>query len=194
MSSPYHSPYHQSSGYYGQSAPTNGLGVAGFIVSLVGLVATCGLLCPLGLLLSLLALFKRPRGFAFAGTVIGMVGTAFIACFFGLFAAAVFTRAGTAAVEQTRAETEAVLAEAEQIIDSYLIENGELPEDIEGNKLLVELVDGWGGSIRYDRDDERRYLVRSPGEDQEFDTADDVVSGPSTTMPSVEDEDVFLAP
>jgi hypothetical protein len=175
MSSPYHPPYHQS---YAQPEPTNGLGVAGFIVSLVGLVVTCGLLCPLGLLLSLFALFKRPRGFAFAGTVIGLVGTAFIIGVFGLFATAVATRARHTVVEEKTADTESVLAEAEDIIDRYFIDNGQLPEDIEGNKLLVELVDGWGGSIRYDRLDEQRYLVRSPGEDGEFDTDDDVVSGP----------------
>lgn len=56
---------------------TNGLGVAGFIVSLSGLILTCGLLCPVGLLMSTLALFSKPRGFAFAGVVIGAIGTAF---------------------------------------------------------------------------------------------------------------------
>ena len=175
MSSPYQPPYRHP---YVQPAPTNGLGIAGFIVSLVGIVVTCGALCPLGLLLSLFALLKRPRGFAIAGTIIGLVGTGFIALFFGLFATAVLTRAGTAVVEEQTGLTADVLAEAEHIIDTYHIDNGKLPEGIEGNKLLVGLEDGWGGSIRYDHEDELRYLVRSPGEDGEFDTDDDVTSGP----------------
>jgi hypothetical protein len=158
------------------------LGVAGFIVSLIGLVVTCGLLCPLGLLLSLIALFKRPRGFAIAGTLLGLVGTAFIAALFGLFVRAAISQTSTAVAKEKHALTSEVLEEAEQIIDRYHIDNGKLPEGIEGNKLLVELVDAWGGSIRYDREDDQRYLVRSPGEDGEFDTDDDVVTGPATDL------------
>ncbi|MFT3686603.1 MAG: DUF4190 domain-containing protein [Phycisphaerales bacterium] len=57
-----------------QSRPTNTLGLAGFIVSLAGFF-TGGLLCPVGLVLSLFALWKRPRGFAIAGVVLGALGT-----------------------------------------------------------------------------------------------------------------------
>src|SRR3954447_25698103 len=52
--------------------PTNGLGLAGSITSLVGIV-TCGVLSPVGLLLSLIGLLKSPRGFAVAGTVLGLI-------------------------------------------------------------------------------------------------------------------------
>lgn len=47
----------------------NGLGVAGFVTSLVALL-TCGILTPISLILSLVALRKEPRGLAIAGTVI----------------------------------------------------------------------------------------------------------------------------
>ncbi len=64
----------------GGSTPTpslprrsNGLGLAGFIVSLVGLL-TLGCLSPVGLVLSLVAVFRRPRGFAVAGLVLGCIG------------------------------------------------------------------------------------------------------------------------
>ncbi len=53
---------------------SNGLGVAGFIVSIVGLCVG-GLLSPVGLVLSLIALGKQPRGFAIAGVVIGAIGS-----------------------------------------------------------------------------------------------------------------------
>jgi hypothetical protein len=61
----------------------NGLAVAGFACSLLGLM-TCGLLGPLGLLFSLLALIKPPRGMAFAGVVLGSIGSAWL--FLGGFA------------------------------------------------------------------------------------------------------------
>lgn len=54
--------------------PSNGLGVAGFVLSLVGFLS-CGLLSPLALLLSFIALFKPPRGLAIAGFVLGLVGS-----------------------------------------------------------------------------------------------------------------------
>ena len=45
---------------------TNGLGLAGFIVSLVG-ICSGGVLSPIGLVLSIVGLFREPRGFAIAG-------------------------------------------------------------------------------------------------------------------------------
>jgi len=51
--------------------PTNSLGLAGFIVSLVSFL-TCGILAPIALILSIIAMFKRPKGFAIAGLVISL--------------------------------------------------------------------------------------------------------------------------
>lgn len=59
-----------------QRPPSNDLGVAGF-VSLLGLL-TCGCIAPLGLLLSVMALSKQPRGLAIAGTVIGTIGSLWV--------------------------------------------------------------------------------------------------------------------
>lgn len=53
---------------------TNGLGIAGFVCSLVGLCSG-GVLSPVGLVLSLIALGKRPRGFAIWGVVLGALGS-----------------------------------------------------------------------------------------------------------------------
>ena len=58
--------------------PSNGLGIAGFIVSLVGIVGSCGLLCPVGLLMSIIAMRREPRGFAIAGLIIGLLGSLWI--------------------------------------------------------------------------------------------------------------------
>src|ERR1043165_6610289 len=53
--------------------PANGLGIAGFVVSLVGLFS-CGCLSIVGIIVSGLTLKRRPRGFAIAGLVIGLLG------------------------------------------------------------------------------------------------------------------------
>ncbi len=52
----------------------NGLGIAGFVISLVGLCSG-GLLSPIGLILSIIALRREPRGLAIAGVVIGALGS-----------------------------------------------------------------------------------------------------------------------
>lgn len=63
---------------------SNSMGLAGFIISLVGWVS-CGVLCPIGLVLSLIGLRKQPRGFAVAGVILGGLGCIWgiIALFFG---------------------------------------------------------------------------------------------------------------
>lgn len=60
-----------------QSPQTNGLGTAGFVCSLLGLL-TCGFLSPLGFLFSLFALLKAPRGMAIAGFILGAVGSVWL--------------------------------------------------------------------------------------------------------------------
>ena len=40
--------------------PSNTMGIAGFITSLLGIVS-CGVLSPIGLILSVIGLFKQPR-------------------------------------------------------------------------------------------------------------------------------------
>ena len=57
-------------------ASANGLGTAGLIVSVIALF-TCGIASPIGVLLSVPALFIAPRRFAIAGTVLGLFGTGF---------------------------------------------------------------------------------------------------------------------
>ena len=55
--------------------PSNGLGIAGFICSLVGLFLCGGIICPVGLILSAMGLRKEPKGLAIAGLIIGLIGT-----------------------------------------------------------------------------------------------------------------------
>jgi len=57
-----------------QREPVNGVGSAGFTISLLGLF-TCGLLSPLGLFVSLLGVWRRPRDMAISGAVMGTIGS-----------------------------------------------------------------------------------------------------------------------
>src|SRR5215210_2130737 len=52
---------------YPERRPSNTLGIVGFVL------AFC--LPPIGLILSLAALARRPRGFAIAGVIIGLLGS-----------------------------------------------------------------------------------------------------------------------
>ena len=58
---------------------SNGLGTAGFVLALIGLVLGWvpvfgWLFWVLGAIFSIVGLFKEPRGFAIAGTVISFIG------------------------------------------------------------------------------------------------------------------------
>jgi hypothetical protein len=162
-------------------ASSNALGVAGFIVSLVGLVLTCGLLCPVGLGLSIFGLRKEPRGLAIAGTAIGAIGT-MLAITVAIVAAKGFELFGKAmedgrfAMEGPRVGTEVTLSMAEELIDLDNAEHSRLPTDEAGTALLATLTDGWGHALRYERGTEDGYTIRSAGPDGAFGTTDDVTA------------------
>jgi hypothetical protein len=139
---------------------TNGLGIAGFVISLVG-IFTC-VLCPVGLILSLVALKRQPRGLAIAGAVIGAVGTlALGAIIIGLLANPGYV------------ETLVAIGEGHTVIEKHRTESGSLPGNEDGNRLIEHLEDGWGNPLSYELDGER-YVVRSAGPDGEFGTSDDL--------------------
>lgn len=162
-------------------APTNALGVAGFVCSLVGLVFTGGLLCPIGLVLSLVALGRPPRGFAWAGLILGLLGT----CGWGLliiFAGGMILAAlGLAAVVISLSETERVeitsdMANMVIAIKSYEQENRYLPATLDDLPLKSSTrLDPWGRRYDYHlQEDEPGFDIVSAGEDGAPGTDDDV--------------------
>lgn len=143
---------------------TNGLGIAGFVVSLVG-IFTC-VLCPVGLILSLIALKNQPKGFAIAGTVIGGIGTL-------LLGAVTVWIVGTP--EALHAiKTGITVAQAHKTIEENRGEDGALPSEEDGNRLIENLEDAWGNPLRYELQGENRYVIRSAGPDGKFGTKDDI--------------------
>jgi hypothetical protein len=160
---------------------SNALGLAGFIVSLVGLVLTCGVLCPVGFVLSALGLRKEPRGLAIAGVAIGAVGTllAVAAAIFVVKSLHLLGRTagdGAFEFEGPRVSTEITLSMAEELIDLENAEKGRLPAEADGTALLASMTDGWGRALRYERGADDGYTIRSAGPDGAFGTGDDVTT------------------
>jgi hypothetical protein len=149
----------------------NGLGVAGFIISVLA-VLTCGLLSPIGLLVSMAGLLRRPRGFATAGVILGAIGTAIVGSFVALMVMGAQEAQAAAERHRTTEMTRSAIAQADQELRVKIEEAGQLPDVIEHN-------DAWGQSLRYDRKDSE-YLIRSAGADGQFETADDITSATNT--------------
>jgi hypothetical protein len=162
--------------------PRNTLGVVGFVFSLLGVV-TCGVLGPVGLLLSLLGLFRRPRGFALAGTIISLLATLWLGAVGAVVVTGV-TRLGPA-VESfadefgEAAATLSVVAQASQDLQRYRDEQGDWPDQKTGQELVGRLQDAYGTALQYTRVGEL-VLIISAGADREFATADDISLDPQT--------------
>lgn len=155
-------------------APTNGFGVAGFTVGILGLF-TFGLLSPIGLILSFIGLFKKPRGFAAAGFAMSLVGVSFIGTVTALPFVAhrhhQMARADEANQQVTRNAIRNAVIEIEhsqQTIPSKNIDG------FQGNAVTVQYRDAWGNELRFDERNDG-FAVRSAGPDQNFDTADDLL-------------------
>ncbi|MEQ8788075.1 MAG: hypothetical protein RIC55_17335 [Pirellulaceae bacterium] len=184
-----HVPFHQRPYLSARACPpapveSNLLGVWGFVLSLLALFLTCGILSPLALLVSLLGLLRRPRGFAMGGTVISGLATLGLALVVGtawLSAASLEQRRSARQAAHENAlrteQTQSTMEIAQQAVAQFSAAHEEqLPGPIEGNKLVLEFSDGWGTELRYDRGDEDdAYALRSAGPDAEFDTRDDIV-------------------
>ena len=165
----------------------NGLGLAGFIIGLVGLCGSGGMLSPLGLLLSLLGLMRAPRGFAVAGTIVGALGTC--CCFpwilpfalvlvgilsigaaIGWIAGIASVFGGPTAVSWVRASFIAFF------LSSFYAQHGSLPTSLDELDLGADVVqDAWGRPFQYRvTDDPEGFVLTSPGADNAPGTADDV--------------------
>lgn len=180
MSNPFSQPYGNVQSRPELSSPmppseTNGLGIAGFIVSLIGIL-TCGILSIIGLGLSLVALRKNPKVFAIIGVVLGVIGLLELAIM------AVATYNTMQAVRSVQAAmTEGFSRSSAQEYANDIAEQWKLSEQLpsqeEGQKLIEGEADIYGNEFRYETDGSS-FSIRAAGEDQSFDTEDDIVVGP----------------
>ena len=161
--------------YIGEPPPSNAVGIVGFVFSILGFL-TCGFLSPLGFLISLVGLFKPPRGFALAGTIIGFLGTAWLAAVgYALVMGTIAAKTAAEASVQSFA-TMAAFEQGKAAIESSRRETGRLPDGIDGNKLVLDIKDGWQQPIHYVPEGDDSYVLRSAGPDGEFHTDDDLRS------------------
>lgn len=149
---------------------TNGLGIAGLVTSILGIL-TCGVLSPISLLLSLFGLTKKPKGMAIAGTVISLIGVILLATV-GYTVVKGLLLARDVGVPM--AATTFKVMEAKLKIESDRDANKALPDDAQGNALIAGVKDGWEHPFQYKRIDDTHYEIRSAGPDGQFNTADDM--------------------
>jgi len=153
--------------------PSNNLGLAGFITSLIGLV-TCGVLSPIGLLLSLIGLTKRPRGFAIAGSIIGVIGTIFLAV---TGVTIVLGLMGLGAAAKNIAEDLAAHQAAVQAYSQIQQQQQQAGKTLDTNAASVIASahkDPWGTPLRAEVAADGTLTIITAGRDKTFDTADDV--------------------
>ncbi len=158
----------------------NGLAVAGFVCSLVG-VFSAGLLCPIGLVLSLVAL-GRPgqRGFAIAGALIGAFGTMVGVLILIVAGAALLAFFGVAFLLLSGPEKLEVTADFVHLVvrvKAYEEEVGHLPDSLDA--LWIEEgrgLDPWGQPYQYSIIPGAKlgFDLLSAGPDGEISTDDDI--------------------
>jgi hypothetical protein len=195
--------------------PRNGYGKWGFLVTLL----SCGVLAPLGLLLSVRGLFSRPRTLAVLGTMMNGAICTFVFLPAGIHIAEhaerQHRRHQAHMAQQHQQDSVAVaelIAQANVRINEYVkASQGALPEGVAGNKLLADCNDLWEQPLRYEVPldmSATTYTIRSAGRDRKFETGDDIQvdystpasrndAGIPTSTPTVapsEDSPVIEAP
>jgi len=158
------------------TSESNGVGLAGFIVSLVGLVS-CGVLSPIGLILSFIGLFRQPKGFAIAGFVLGLLGSAWILVFVFVLGLAGFAMVLGAVGFQGQAELIRDGLELGPAAERYYQSQGTLPASASELPNLDEerYRDNWGNEYRLEADEQTGEIrIISNGPDGQPDTNDDL--------------------
>lgn len=123
----------------GGAVESNSLGLAAFILSIVGLF-TAGTLSLVGLILGIVALRREPKGFAIAGIIIGLIGLLggciFLSIMMGLIGAGALGIGllSMFSVQIDKGTTE--LDRASQTIIEWHTTHSGLPDEAEGEALL----------------------------------------------------------
>lgn len=163
---------------------TNALGIAGFVVSLVGLLLTGGCLSPVGLVLSIVAVFKAPRGFAIAGIILGVIGSlGFIIAFVVLGAVVLAMFAVIATVGMAGWEAYSELDTYKDQLNAYYAEHGSYPYALDEVGVDLDRLDQvYGGNWAYERsEDGNSFTIAGPGPDGQEGTEDDFRLSVDTT-------------
>lgn len=167
--------------------PSNGLGIAGFTLGILGLF-TFGLLSPIGLILSFFGLFKKPRGFAAAGFAMSLLGVSFIGAVTALPVIAHRHRQVARVLEAQQQQTlEAIQQAVREVEIARRTTESNGMDGFEGNAITVRYQDAWENDLRFDERSDG-FAVRSAGPDRTFDTPDDLVQVSSLHHAEVQSE------
>jgi hypothetical protein len=156
---------------------TNGLGIAGFVCSLVGLLS-CGLFGPIGLLLSAIGMSRPPRGFAIAGLILGLAGSLWLLVAMFVFGGVLTMAAAALAAIGLQIGPRQEMLALSRAIERHERLTGTLPADLSVLPGLAgdDLTDPWNRPYRYVvGPGMRQYELRSLGPDGVAGTADDIV-------------------
>lgn len=169
---------------------TNGAGFWGFILSLLGVTCCVGTCFSwVGLVVSLVGLTKRPRGFAVAGVILGFIGTFGGLAFWGTAGKPVIRLARSIGLVEIR--TVASMWEAEKLVLREYDETGLLPAsmtDIADGALIFS--DEWGTPLGYKVNNAGDgYSFHSAGPDTLWGTGDEI----SYTVLDADEPGEFIA-
>ncbi|MCG3134861.1 MAG: hypothetical protein HMLKMBBP_02265 [Planctomycetes bacterium] len=154
-----------------QTPPSrNTMGIVGFVISLIGILCTCGVLSPLGLLICLFAVFRAPRGFATAGIILGVLGTILAASVAWLAWQGISYSLEAGVSVKNAIMTVAGAGQAAQEI--LAVTPGSLPPDDQAAAIAKKHTDGWDRPFTWLAEGDERLLV-SAGPDGAYGTEDD---------------------
>jgi hypothetical protein len=170
MSDHEHEDYGYEGGYEepmpGEGRPqSNVLGIVGFVLSFC--------VSPVGLIVSLVALRRPPRGLAIGGVVVGVLGTVVWAGF-GAAIGYAFTRP----IVKLQSEVTEDYIAIDKAVTSYQSKNGSLPTSIDDLTTLSsdERTDPWGHAYVIEtQPGAGTWSMRVLGPDGQADTSDDLV-------------------
>ena len=163
----------------------NILGAVGFVIALIGLAIPTGLVSLLGLMLSLAAIGRAPRGFAIGGTIVGLIGlvlwllitiVAVVAALVGIVLAAVGVSLAFMLTQPEVVEVTADMVNVGIAAAAYEEEHSRPAAELGELELSVAMTtDPWGNPYRYQIvDGDPGFDVSSGGRDGRFGTDDDI--------------------
>jgi hypothetical protein len=141
----------------------------------VGLIS-CGVICPLGAILSFAACFRRPRGLAVAGLIIGLVGSVWLLVLFFVIGIAgltvVLVLLGVGKYGEVVADGLAISSAT----SAYVAAHGTLPKALGDLPSLTkdERTDPWGTPYAFSPGPgPNEFTLISAGPDRKLGTDDD---------------------
>lgn len=164
---------------HAETSSTNGMGLTGFILSLISLIGCAGILSPFSLIFSLIGLQKEPKGFAIAGLVLSIIGMLWFGLFFfGGLIGIVLGMIGLGILVAIVALAAQVGQNAVDIVESvrdYYEAEGRVPAMLsELDMEPASLTDNWGNRFIYvPSENGREFLLVSAGPDEDYGTEDD---------------------